>query len=1541
MTQQEIIEGYRLSPQQKRLWLQQGSGSLPYCWCAVQIDGELDPSLLTRALNYVVSRYEILRTTFQLLPGMTIPVQVIADEAAISVARHNVSGPDADDPAAKITELVEVAISQLDVAQLPVLRIDLMTITSTQHVLILTAPAFCADHRSLQHLVRETFRAYAAFQHGGEPAGVETMQYADFAEWRNELLESAEAAGGRQYWKQHDLSRVLAERMTFENVAADSRFQPESVAVEVSPQTVVRIRKAAEQQSASVAAFLLACWQTVLGRSTGWSDVTIGIAFDGRKFAELENTIGLLSDFVPVCNRVDGEIQLTTLIRQVDERLQEAQRWQEYFSWDQDESFFPFCFELRQRPDKFTQDGLTMSFERTGAFLGRFKLKLVCEESGGAALAVKLQYDASVFASVEARRLARRFETIIADAGARPTAKLADLDLIGEEERKQLLDEFNHTAQDFPIDRIHELFEKQVNERSDSVALVFEDERLTYAALNARANQLAHHLRKLGVGPDVPVGLCLERSLDLIVGLLGILKAGGAYVPLDPGLPKPRIATMLVEAGVRVLVSRSLLAESFYDRLETVVCLDADRPLLERERTDNPRTNGFTQNLAYIIFTSGSTGKPKGVAVEHRQLANYINTIWERLDLPIGSSFASVSTVAADLGNTVIFPPLCKGGTLHLIAEERATNPDDLADYFVRQAIDCLKIVPSHLSALLSASNPAGVLPRRRLVLGGEACPWSLIEKIKSLAPECEILNHYGPTEATVGSTTYRVERTEADGGSDKVPLGRPLENAQTFILDKRGWLAPIGAPGELHIGGAGVARGYINRADATAEKFIPNPFGGDGERLYKTGDLARYFSNGRIEFLGRVDDQVKIHGYRIEPGEIEQVLRDHHSVAASVVIAREDQPGEKRLVAYTVLQNQQKTDANELRVFLGGRLPEYMMPSAFVFLERLPLTPNGKIDRHALPPPDRFRSDGDQFALPRNNVEATLAKIWSGVLGLERIGIHHNFFELGGDSILSIQIIARANQAGLRLSPRQLFQHQTIAELASVAGTINKVEAEQGVVSGIVPLTPVQARFFAQDQAEPHYYNQAMMLSIDEPLDASVLERAFEHLLVHHDALRTRFERTKSGWQQLIAPPDFATDASGLALPNGGDASGSSFEVESFDLSALGDEEQVATMQKLADNLQASLSLENGKLMRMALFKRGAERRSNLLIVIHHLVVDGVSWRVLLEDLQMLYTQLSRKKEIELPAKTTSFKSWSEQLSAHAKSDAMLAEAPYWLSLGERSVTPLPQDFNNGANTAASAQTVTALLNPRETLALLTEAPAAYRTQINEVLLAALAQTLSQWTNSSSVLLDLEGHGREEIFEGVDLSRTVGWFTTIFPVALDLKESQPLIDRLRLVKEQLRAIPNRGIGYGLLRYLSGNEEIVTNLSRQAQADVRFNYLGQVDRALPDSSIFSVAPESSGRSQSPKGARAYLLNIIGIVSGGELRLEWTYSENIHRRETVESLAESYMKELRVLIAQARTGDSASLLPSDFPRAKLSQADLHKVLSKIKESRTRN
>lgn len=1515
---QEMTSGYRLSPEQTHLWMHRLFDRCAVC--AVQIEGELCIEDLQRAIRHVVSRHEILRTAFKLLPGMTIPVQVISETPDFAFANHDFAELAVTDQDREVRALLAEARERTPgYEQLPLLRVDLIKRSSSNHVLIISLPILCADMQSLECFVSQVAAGYAVSAQT-QPANVEVLQYADFAEWKNELREAESGSLGRRYWRQQDLSGLDTQKLSFEKrVGAERTFQPASQTVEISHAVSSRIRMLAPGADMSPSSFFLACWQIVISRLTGHSNVVSGLGVAGRKFAELEQSIGLFSTFVPVRGEVQPHLPFEKFLQQTSEQELAAQKFQEYFAWesvvsdDVSDRFFPFCFEFVKAATSYQSGDVEFLIYEREACTDRFKIKFLVQDRENG-LSAALQFDESLFSSDDVRRLADQLSTLIQDAANRPNVRLNELELLGTAERQLLLVELNQTFREYSSARlVHELFEQQAQERPDETAAVFETERLTYRDLNLRANQLAHHLIKLGVGADVTVGLCLERSTEMIVALLGIMKAGGAYVPLDPGLPQVRLKMILEEAGVRVLVTKSVLANVLGESVEYVVSLDEKAQVLGEENSSNPPRRALAENLAYVIFTSGSTGRPKGVAVEHRQLANYVNAIWEKLEIPEGGSFAMVSTISADLGNTALFPALCKKGVLHLIAEERSANADALADYFSRNQIDCLKIVPTHLSALLAAGNAAAILPRKRLILGGDSSSWSLVERIRTLSEDCEILNHYGPTEATVGAITYKVRRENSPLTAETVPLGRPIGNVQTYILDEEMRPVPIGVAGELHIGGAGLARGYINRPDATAEKFIPNPFSDNGDRLYKTGDRARYLGDGRIEFLGRIDNQVKVHGYRIELGEIEIALRDHEDVTDSIVIARDDGGrGVRQLVAYLIARK--KLTSGELRAFLNDKLPEYMVPTAFVFLDRLPLTLNGKIDRAALPAPEYH---GERVSTaPRNNVEKILVQIWSDILGVGQVGVHDNFFDLGGDSILGIQIIARASQAGLKLMPRQLFQHQTVAALAAVVGSV--VTVEQGIVTGRVPLTPIQARFFELNQPELHHYNQAMLLEIKERADALVLEKAFQLLLVQHDALRFRYAKNHDGWEQTIVAPEHT-------IP-----------IERIDLSALAEEEQSTELCVHVARLHASLNLENGTLMRVALFDRGPERNDYLLVIIHHLAVDGVSWRILLEDLYTLYQQLSRRQEPSLPAKTTSFKSWAEGLIEYAKSVELREELSYWCGqTGERPRVRLPLDKTNGTNTVASARTISVSLNAAETRELLQTLPVTYRTQINEVLLAALVRTVTAWTGAESLRIDLEGHGREEIFEGADVSRTVGWFTTIFPVVLDCQTSQTPVETLRSVKEQLRSVPNRGIGFGLLKYSPHDAASGDQLRALPQAEIRFNYLGQVDRVFVDSPMFAMAPHQLGPAQSPKAERAYLLNIIGFVKGGELVLEWTYSENIHHAETIEQVAQQYLETLRMLIQESGAGVETVYSPSDFPSANLTAEELSKVLAKIR------
>ncbi len=892
--------------------------------------------------------------------------------------------------------------------------------------------------------------------------------------------------------------------------------------------------------------------------------------------------------------------------------------------------------------------------------------------------------------------------------------------------------------------------------------------------------------------------------------------------------------------------------------------------------------------------------------VTHRSLSNYV--VWALRTYTVQGAHGSLlhTSISFDLTVTSLWVPLLSGQRVVLFPE--SIEPLG-ATLLSERNLSFVKMTPSHLRVLGQQVLPHELACwSHSLVLGGEALLGDDLALWREHAPATVICNEYGPTETVVGCSLYTAFAGDLATGS--VPIGRPSAGARFYLLDRDLRLVPVGVPGELYIGGEGVARGYLDRPELTAEKFVPDLFGGvPGGRLYRTGDLVRWLSDGNVEFLGRLDQQVKVRGFRIELGEVEAALARHSDIQAAAVVVHERDDGYQRLAAY-VVPSGERLEIEELRRALARCLPQYMIPVSFTAIAELPLTPSGKLDRKALPVPEQGRPSEEHEA-PHTASEELLAGIWAEVLRVQHVGVHDNFFALGGDSILSIQLVARAARVGLRITPKQVFEHPTIAKLALVAGAAPEVETEQGWVTGPVPLTPIQSWFFEAQPTNPPYFNQAVLLRVQQPLAPAVVNRAWEALLRHHDALRLRFESDGQFWKAWNEAP-----------------SADSVPWRRIDLSALSAAGSRGALEKAAEQVQGSLELSAAPLVRSVWFDLAGDV-PRLLLVIHHLVIDGVSWRVLLEDLEVACRQLAGGEVVRLPAKTTSFQTWARRLVEHARTLDPEPELSWWRRECAESPTGLTVDHPGGANVVASQHQVSVWLSAEETRLLLQEVPAAYRTQINDVLLTALVQALG---GPAQVLrVDLEGHGREEILPGVDLSRTVGWFTTLFPVRLEVGAEPDPGAVLKAIKEHLRALPNRGIGYGLLRYLHPEEPIREQLASARPAQVSFNYLGQFDQVLSDLALFSPAAEASGAVCSPEAQRRYVLDVLGLIAGGRLRVDWLYSENLHRRTTVEQMAAEFLERLRELIAHCLSPEAGGYTPSDFPLAGLGQGELDRLL----------
>jgi natural product biosynthesis luciferase-like monooxygenase protein/amino acid adenylation domain-containing protein len=1039
-----------LSFAQQRLWfldrLEPG-GSVFNIPIALHIEGALDVSALERAFQDMVRRHEALRTVFLDLPEGPAQVVLSGLEPRLSVEDLRVLPAEVREAEARRLE-EEEARRPFDLSTGPLLRATLLRVQEAEYVLLLTMHHIASDGWSMGVLVREVAALYAAHREGRpSPLPALPVQYADYAAWQRDWLKGDVLESQLAYWRRQLKGAPAVLELPADRPRPAARtYRGATHLSTLAPALAERLEALARREGATLFMLLMAGFQSLLHRYSGQTDLVVGTDVANRNRAETEPLIGFFINQLALRLRLEGNPGFLQVLQQARRVAMDAYAYQDLpfeevvRALNPERSLahapvFQVKFVLQNMPlTAPALPGLKLRFGESHPVSSKLDLTVLVSPTPEG-LVCAWMYSTDLFEAVTVARMARHFERVLEAVAAEDgRQRLSELPLMTDAERHRVLVEWNDTAAPYARRCLHELVSEQAARVPDAVAVVAGDERLTYAELERRANQLGHWLKALGVEPETRVGLFVERRAHALVGLLGILKAGGAYVPIDPAYAhmSERVRHVLRDARVQVIVTEEALANELPSQGEFLVSLDAEDGLLESQPEEPPASGVGPGNAAYIIYTSGSTGQPKGVCIEHGQLACYVAGVSRRLELPQGMSFASVSTLAADLGHTALFPTLCAGGAVHLVGRETASDAALMAAYGREHGVEGLKIVPTHLEALLTGDDARALLPRKRLVLGGDRAEWALVERVHALAPECEVFNHYGPTETTVGVLAQRVERGEHVPGAQSVPLGRPLGNVRVYVLDGYGQPVPPGVPGELYVGGQSVGRGYLGRPDGTAERFLPDGFSGEpGARLYRTGDRVRWLEDGRIEFLGRVDHQLKIRGFRVELGEVEAVLAQHPGVSECVVVAREDVPGDRHLVAYAVGRPGKTLEEASLREHLARRLPDYMVPSACVVLEALPLTENGKVDRKALPAPSRRRET--QYVEPRTETEARLAALWKELLGVPRVGARDDFFDLGGHSLLATQVVARVRSLfDVQIAVIDLFEAPTLEALAA-----------------------------------------------------------------------------------------------------------------------------------------------------------------------------------------------------------------------------------------------------------------------------------------------------------------------------------------------------------------------------------------------------------------------------------------------------------------------------------------------------------------------------
>ncbi|WP_454843557.1 non-ribosomal peptide synthase/polyketide synthase [Pseudomonas gorinensis] len=1491
---EEAQDRQALSYAQQRMWFlwqldpTSGAYNLPG---AVRLKGALNLRAMEQAFASLVARHETLRTVFQRQADERL-VQV-AVEPSLAIEHLDIS---ALEPTAREQAVNQAATRQsllpFDLEHGPLLRVQLLKLDAQEHVLLLTLHHIVSDGWSMNVLIDEFIRFYDAHERNDTPQLPPLpIQYSDYALWQRCWLEAGEQARQLDYWQarlgdEHPVLELPTDRPR----PAMPSYQGTRHTFAIDPALAVQLRNCAQKHNVTLFMLLLGAFNVLLHRYTGQGDLRIGVPIANRNRSEVEGLIGFFVNTQVLRTELTGQTRVAELLHAIKEHALGAQDHQELpferlveaLKVERSLSHTPlFQVMYNHQPvvadiaSVRTASGLELALVEWQGRTTQFDLTLDTYEKSGT-LHAALTYANDLFDAPSIARMARHWIRLLQAMVADGEQRIGELPMLAADEQHLLVQAWNQTAAPYPTERaMHHLIEDQVQRTPDAPALVFGTTTLTYAQLDARANQLAHALREQGVGPDVLVGICVERSLHMVVGLLAILKAGGAYVPLDPEYPQERLAYMIEDSGIALLLSQQSLLPLLPAAGLRVIALDQPALWLEGYSSASPAVPMQAQNLAYVIYTSGSTGKPKGAGNSHRALVNRLCWMQQAYALDASDAVLQKTPFSFDVSVWEFFWPLMTGARLVVAAPGEHREPARLIETIGQHAITTLHFVPSMLQAFIHEPGVQRCTRLKRIVCSGEALPLDAQRQVFAKLPNAALYNLYGPTEAAIDVTHW----TCVDEGADSVPIGRPIANLATYVLDAQLNPVPAGVSGELYLGGTGLARSYHRRPGLTAERFVPSPFVA-GERLYRTGDRVRQRADGVLEYLGRLDHQVKLRGLRIELGEIEAQLMQHPGVREAVVLVH----GGKQLVAYLVPNGDAPID---LKAWLLDSLPEYMVPTHLITLDQLPVTANGKLDRKALPLPEAVAQQA--FAAPQEPVQKALAAIWRDVLGVEQVGLDDNFFELGGDSIISIQVVSRARQAGIRLSPRDLFQYQSVRSLARVASQDASIVIDQGPVSGEVILTPVQQGFFAQAIPARQHWNQSLLLTPREALEPARLDAALTHLINHHDALRLRFTPQGDGWQQAYAVP--VTEA---AL---------------WQSHASTDAELAA----LCDEAQRSLDLAQGPLLRAALVSL-ADGTQRLLLVVHHLVVDGVSWRILLEDLQQAY------REQPLPNKTSAYQHWARQLQAHAST--LSAQLPYWQA--QSSDTELPCDNPEGGLQNHLEGRLETRLNAEQTRRLLQDAPLAYRTQVNDLLLTALVRVICRWSGQPAALIQLEGHGREDLFDGLDLTRTVGWFTSLFPVRLQAEGE--LSSAIKAVKEQLRAVPDKGLGYGLLRYL-GTPEARASLAGLAAPRITFNYLGQFDRQFDESALFVPASQGSGQAQDPAAPLANWLTVEGQVYGGELALQWGFSREMFQASTLQGLADDYQRELLALIEHCVDPQHGAFTPADVSLARLTQRQL--------------
>ncbi|MDJ0839476.1 MAG: amino acid adenylation domain-containing protein [Acidobacteriota bacterium] len=1502
----------------------------------LQITGPLNIPVLESAATELLRRHEILRTIFHYRDGTLYQTPVKDPKVTCPLLDlSNEPGETLIDRAHE--EVTRLFREPFDLGTFPLIRFNLIKLGEDDYLMPLVAHHAIIDWWTLKLIPKELLTIYHAYLNGQpSPLPELPVQFIDYTLWRNNWLASEDFQKQMDYWLDQLKGAPLVLDLPKDRPRPTQQdFTGERLYRRMPQELLEGIRRINIRMNASSLMTCMAGTFAFLSRYSGQKDLLIGTPTTDRERKELENMAGYMLNVLIVRADLTEDPTFAEFVGQMKRTILDALAHKELPFRMLVEKLSPER-NLAHMPiyqvdfNHVAIDGPVFETHKkqgAGISLPGYEVNAFPMDRGISDVDLQINYDeglnegrivmewaAALFNTDTAEHMGDLLVRLFTNLTQNPDTPISCISWLTEEEKHDLLVTWNGSVFDYPRDiSIGNLTAQRAAQSPKDIAVVHGAEQLSFGELNTRADRIAAYLIDQGIGLCDPVGLCLNQGFDWVAAMLGILRAGGAYVPLDATYPQERISYMLEDTGMTTLITHSEMMDSLPAHelnFLNLLVMDEDADMLESYEADAPDITVPAESPAYIIYTSGTTGQPKGVVVPHRAVARLVFDT-EYVAVTPGDGIAQASNISFDAHVFEVFTALIHGGRLCIVEKDTFLNAEALAAQIAEQKIVTM-FMTTALFNQFARDKPDLFADMKYVLFGGERVDPETVRRILESGVPKNLLHVYGPTETTTYASWHPVEAVAED--AHNIPIGGPIANTRIYLLDQGMELAPVGVVGELCIAGDALAHGYHGDAAKTAERFVPNPFAPQdrpGDRIYRTGDLVRRLRSGAIEFHGRRDNQVKLRGFRIELGEIETALTHHEAVAEALAIIRQDENKTKRIYAYVCPHKGEETssiDVPAVRAHLTERLPEYMLPTAVVVLQEFPLTPNGKIDQRALPDPD-FQAEASKYTAPRNEVETRLCEIWAALLNQDRVGIHDNFFELGGDSILGIQAVAAANRAGLPLSTKHLFQFQTIAELAEQVGSVTAVVAEQGTITGEVPLTPIQSWFLNRGRKFPHHFNIGMHLEASQALNPETLKQALERVTAHHDALRMRFRDIDGVWHQI-----------------NDDLEGNHFGFTHADMS--GEVHPVEALIQLADTKQSALNLADGPLVQVILAEMDPSRKQRLIVIVHHLVFDGISSRVLMEDLETIYKALEQGAEPRLMPKSTSWKYWAERMSAFARSEEILAEIPWWESQVKGPAAVIP--FNADApNTAGSSRSIYVGLNEEETRQLLQEVPSVYNTRINDLLLCSLAMAVAESTGTKRVRIALEGHGREELFDDVDFSRTFGWFTAMFPVLLDLEGLENDSVVLKAVKEQIRRIPRNGLGYGLLRWV--NPDVGDKLEYEEYPQLNINYLGQFGGGSGGSAgLLDFSTDTAGHEHAPGDDRGYHFEIVGVTVKDKLNLFYNYSGEVIAEDVAQDLADRHIAKLRQLIAHCLEPGTGGRTPSDFPYVSLSQAMVDKL-----------